>query len=295
MNNNILHEIKVDVIALETRHQKDKRSHSTKKSASFPYDSNPNYLPNPVDPLYQIENISDADHVQNLIEEAARLESQIAGDFDLDELVGKIEINTLGYVKNGLIAFKIKSLRLYKQTCRTFKQFCEEHLRLSTWQVNRNIRAAKVVMELVAYGFEVLPQCEAQCRALLAHCEDNIVAAWRSVTENLLTHQITAKTITNHLRPETEQTVPTEEKITVHRGLFNRIYTVALSMGTTIPELLEQIFQPQHDNCAKLARSFATETAAGSLVYYYYEEKIQQWQNDLSNLVKGYQNEIDIG
>lgn len=293
MTNHSIHQFNLDVIALETRHQK--RSHSTKKSASFPYASNPNYLPNPVDPLYQIENISDADHVQNLIEEAARLESQIAGDFDLDELVGKIEINTLGYVKNGLIAFKIKSLRLYKQTCRTFKQFCEEHLRLSTWQVNRNIRAAKVVMELVAYGFEVLPQCEAQCRALLAHCEDNIVAAWRSVTENLLTHQITAKTITNHLRPETEQTVPTEEKITVNRGLFNRIYTVALSMGTTIPELLEQIFQSKHDNCAKLARSFAAETAAGSLVNYYYEEKIQQWQNDLSNLVKGYQNEIDIG
>ena len=245
------------------------------------YKTNPNYLPNPADPLYQIENISDADHVQNLVEEAARLESQIAGDFDLDELVGKIKINTLGYVKNGLIAFKIKSLRLYKQSCRTFKQFCEEYLRLSTWQVNRNIRAAKVVMELVAHGFEVLPQCEAQCRALLAHCEENLVEAWRSVTSNLPTHQITAKTITNHLCPEAQQTMPNEEKIIVKRDLFNRIYKVALSVGTTIPELLEQIFPPQHNNCAN-------DTSV--LANYYYEEKIQQWQNDLSNLVKGYEN-----
>ena len=238
--------------------------------ASNPYTSNPNYLPNPIDPLYQLENISDADHVQNLVEEAARLESQIAGDFDLDELVGKIKINTLGYVKNGLLAFKIKSLRLYKQSCRTFKQFCQEHLGLSTWQVNRNIRAAKVVMELVAHGFEILPQCEAQCRALVTHCEENLIKAWRSVTSNLPSHQITAKSITLHLAPETQQTMPNEERITVNRDLFNRIFAVALSVGTTIPELLEQIFQPKLDNCAN----------------YYYEEKIQQWQNDLSNLVR---------
>ena len=245
--------------------------------ASNPCTPNPNYLPNPADPLYQIEKISSADHVQNLVDEAARLESFIAGDFDLDELIGKVKINTLGYVKNGLIAFKIKSLRLYKQSCRTFKQFCQEHLGLSTWQVNRNIRAAKVVMELVAHGFDILPRCEAQCRALIAHCEENLLEAWRSITENLPSHQITAKTITNHLCPETETTVPNEEKILVKRDLFNRIYTVALSVGTSIPELLEQIFQPKQDNCAN----------------YYYEEKIIHWQNDLSNLVR--ENQIHIG
>lgn len=243
------------------------------------YKTNPKYLPNPADPLYQLENVSDSDHIQDIIDEASHLESQIAGDFDLDELVGKIKINTLGYVKNGLMAFKIKSLRLYRQSCRTFKQFCEERLGLSTWQVNRNIRAAKVVMELVAHGFEILPQCEAQCRALLAHCEENLVDAWRSVIENLPSHQITAHSITNHLCPERNETVPNEEKIIVKRDLFNRIYTVALSLGTSIPELLQQIFQPKHDNCAN----------------YYYEEKVRQWQNDLSNLVRGNENEIFIG
>ena len=175
------------------------------------------------------------------------------------------------------MAFKIKSLRLYKQTCRTFKQFCQEHLGYSTWQVNRNIRAAKVVMELVAHGFDILPRCEAQCRALIAHCEENLLEAWRSITENLPSHQITAKTITLHLCPETETTVPNEKKILVKRDLFNRIYTVALSVGTSIPELLEQIFQPKLDNCAN----------------YYYEEKIIHWQNDLSNLVR--ENQIHIG
>ena len=262
-----------EVIALSTKYQQNMKK---SQSISNLYTPNPNYLPNPTDPLYQIENISSADHVQDLVEEASFLESQIAGDFDLDELIGKFQINTLGYVKNGLIAFKIKSLRLYKQSCRTFKQFCEEHLGLSTWQVNRNIKAARVVMELIAHGFDTLPRCEAQCRALIAHCEENLVEAWRSITENLPSHQITAKSITLHLALETQQTMPNEERITVNRDLFNRIYIVALSVGTTIPELLEQIFQPKHDNCAN----------------YYYQEKIAQWQNDLSNLVGGQKNEI---
>ena len=277
MANHSIQRNHIDVIAQETKHQKNEQSLSS-KSALNPYKTNPNYLPNPADPLYQLEHSSDADHVCDLIEEAARLEDKIAGEFDLDELVEKIKINTLGYVKNGLIAFKIKSLRLYKQSCRTFKQFCQEHLGLSTWQVNRNIRAAKVVMELVAHGFEILPQCEAQCRALVAHCEENLVEAWQSVIENLPSHRITAHSITNHLAPEAQKTMPNEEKIIVNKDLFERIFTVALSIGTTIPELLEQIFQPKHDNCAN----------------YYYEEKVQQWQNDLSNLVRGRENEIFI-
>ena len=266
MTNHSIQRNQIDVIAFETKHQEEQER---SQSASNLYTLNPNYLPNPADPLYQLENVSESDHVQNLVEEAARLESLIAADFDLDELTDKFKINTLGYVKNGLIAFKIKSLRLYKQSCRTFKQFCQEHLGLSTWQVNRNIRAAKVVMELIAHGFDILPRCEAQCRALLAHCEENLVSAWRSIIENLPTHQITAHSITLHLCPERDETMPNSERITVNRDLFNRIYTVALSVGTTIPELLERIFQPKLDNCAN----------------HYYEEKVRQWQDDLSNLV----------
>lgn len=236
---------------------------------SYSYKINPNYLPNPADSLYHAEQISSANHVQDIVEEAARLEDRIAAEFDLDELVDRMKINTLAYVKNGLMAFKIKTFKLYKNTHSTFKEFCQQQLGLSTWQVNRNIRAAKVVIELVTAGFEVLPQNEAQTRALLTHgCED-IVAAWRSLVDHLKPHEITARTITKHLAPEHDETVPKEERITVKRDLFNRIFTVALSLGTTIEQLLEQIFQPKYDNCAN----------------YYYEEKVEQWQSDLENLV----------
>ena len=59
-------------------------------------------------------------------------------------------------------------------------------------------------------------------------------------TKNLKSnHQITARSIADHLKPEKEETVPIKESITVNRSLFNRIFTVALSLGTTIKQLLE--------------------------------------------------------
>lgn len=239
-----------------------------------PYRTNPNYLSNPADSLYSAEQINEADHIQDLIDEATSLEDRIAGEFEIEELVNKIKINTLSYIKNGLIAFKIKTLKLYKNTHFTFKEFCETQLGLSTWQVNRNIKASKVCLELATNGFDILPQNEAQARSLLTYgCED-IIAAWRSVVNNLLPHQITARSIADHLKPEKEETVPKEERIIVNRDLFNRIFTVALSLGTTIEQLLEQIFQPKQ-NCAN----------------YYYEEKVEQWQNDLENLIAKNQTE----
>ena len=237
------------------------------------YKTDREFLPNPVDSLYQTDTelIGTSDHVRDLYDEAVALEDKIAADFDLDELVGKFKINTMAFVKNGLIAFKIKQLKLYKNVCKTFKQFCTEHLGISCWQVNRNIRAAQVVMELIAHGFEQLPRCEAQARALLsatAGDESSVVDAWKSVNENLEPHQITAHTITTHLNPESSKSEPISEKITVKRNLFEKIQTAALAIGMSIEQLLEEIFQPVVENCAN----------------YYYQEKIEQWQNDVERL-----------
>lgn len=237
------------------------------------YQTDREFLPNPVDPLYQTdaELISTSDHVQDLYNEAISLENKIAGDFDLDEVINQVKINSLAFIKTGLLLFKAKQLRLYKQVCKTFNQFCTEHLGMSVWRANRLIRATRVVLELVAHGCHILPVNEAQTRALLtatAGDEGNIVDAWKSITENLEPHQITARTITNHLKPE-EKTDPIHEKIVVKRNLFARMQSAALAIGTTIEQLLEEIFQPVIDNVSN----------------YYYQEKLEHWQKDVAKLV----------
>lgn len=238
------------------------------------YKTDREFLPNPVDPLYQTDEelISDADWIQDIYDEAVSLENKIAGDFDLDEIVSKIKISTLAYIKSGLWAFKVKQLKLYKQVCKTFKQFCTEYLGITAWQVNRNIRASQICIELIAHNFDVLPRCEAQARALISATADgeiSVVDAWKSVTENIPPHQITAKSISNHLNPESEQSEPIEEKIVVKRNLFQRMQTAALSIGMSISQLLEEIFQPIVENCAN----------------YYYHEQVSRWQQDLQRLI----------
>ena len=227
-----------------------------------------NLLPNPTDSLYQ-ESGTFSDCANELVEELAWLENQIAADFDLDELTDKFHINQLAFVKNGAIAFKIRFFKLYKQKCATFKEFCQRFFGLSTWQVKRLIRASKVVIDLLAANFDIVPTCEAQCRSLLAHCDDDLIGAWKSVVDNLEPHQITAKAIALHLNPEEAESEPIEERITVKRPLFEQMFKVALLLETTIIELLERIFQPIEDENS-----------------WHWEKKIERWEEDLAQLSK---------
>ena len=227
------------------------------------------FVQNPSDSLYQLEIEPKSECAKDLIEEAADLEDRIEGDFDIDELTEKFQINRLAFVKNGLYLFKIKSLKLYKKNWRTFREFSQEILGISTWQVNRLIRAAKVVMELVCAGFEVLPSCEAQCRSLLAHAEEDLIGAWRSVVENIPAHQITAKSITNWLKPDEPESEPINQKIEVSQDLYEGIFKAALGAGLTVVGLLEEVFQVKQNRPLS----------------WYEERRLGNWQLDLEQLL----------
>ncbi len=127
------------------------------KKTKNPYKTARGFLPNPMNALYEEDaEISEAKHIQELVQLAHDLENEIAGGFDLGSLLFQIKDNSLGFVKNGKIAFKIKTLKLYEGVSRTFKQFCQEQLGYSSWYIDRLIRASRVVIELVAAGFEIL-------------------------------------------------------------------------------------------------------------------------------------------
>ncbi len=246
------------------------------KKTRNPYPTQRGFLPNPMNALYDEDaEISDAVHIQQIVNLASELEDEIAGGFDLDSLLFQIKDNSLGFVKNGLIAFKIKSLKLYEGVSRTFKQFCQDVLGYSVWQVNRLIVSAKVCIELIAAGFEILPKCEAQCRELRACCdtEQEIVWAWRSVIENIEPHKITAKSIRAHLKPDEEKDEPDTEKIEVSQDLFAAMHYYARNAQMTVVQLLEEIFQPKMD-CANWAM----------------DKKIEAWQEDLEKMVNEYGN-----
>ena len=236
-----------------------------------PYSFNLSFLPNPCDALYQDDvEISKSAHVQELVQLAHDLEDQLSGDFNLDFLLFQIADNSLAFVKTGLLFFKIKYFKLFKSVCGTFKQFCQEKLGYSVWQVNNQIKAARVVMTLVAAGFDQFPKNELQCRTLRSCCEneEELVLAWQSVVDNIEQHKITAKSIRAHLKPEEEKEVPETEKIEVPHNLFETIYRNAVLAKMTVVELLHEIFQPTQ-NCDN----------------WHFDKKIERWQEDLEKLV----------
>ena len=246
------------------------------KKPRNPYSTQRGFLPNPMDALYDEDaEISDAVHIQEIVKLAHNLEDEIAGGFDLNSLLCQIKNNSLGFLKNGLIFFKIKSLKLYEGVCRTFKQFCQEKVGYSVWQVNRLIVSSKICIELIAAGVEILPKCELQCRELRSCCdtEEELVWAWRSVLDNIEQHKITAKSIREHLKPDEEKDEPDTEKIEVSQNLFAAMHYYATNAKMTVVQLLEEIFQPKQ-NCANWTM----------------DKKIDAWQEDLEKMVNEYGN-----
>lgn len=240
---------------------------------SNPYKIKPGFLPNPSDPLYQDDiEISDAPEIQELVQFATDTEDSIEGDFDLEYLTFQIKNDSLNYVRQGLIFFKIKSLRLFKKVSKTFKEFCQTHTRYSVWYANRLIVAAKVAMELICNNCEILPKCEAQTRSLLYASDGDIVKGWQSVTENIEPHKITANSIRQHLKPEEHKDEPQKEKIEVDQPLYKSILKVALDVNLSVVQLLEELFQPIR-NCDNWAS----------------DRIIDKLHNDIEKLVKEHQ------
>ena len=210
-----------------------------------PYKRDTTILANPFDFLYLQSDtgISADDAIQELIDYAIGLEDQIEGDFNLGSLIFEIRNNTLSFVRTGLIAFKIKALKLYKDRFGSFRSFCTEALGVTHWQINRTIQASRIVLELIHNGFEILPRNEAQCRELSQYVGSELVRVWREITAEIPPHKITARTIYEHLHPEEEEEFESEDTtIKLPRKLYSCIFSLAVDAGMSIVELLEDTF-----------------------------------------------------
>jgi hypothetical protein len=237
-----------------------------------PYKTDSTILANPFDFLYQQSDagISQDDAIQELIDYAIELDDQIEGDFNLSSLVLDIRNNTLSFVRTGLIAFKIKSLKLYKNQFGSFRMFCLQALGITHWQINRTIQAARIVLELIHNGFEILPRNEAQCRELSQYVGTELVRVWREITAEIPPHQITARSIHEYLNPA-EEIESENTTIKLPRKLYSCLLTLAIDAGMSIVELLEDTF---FDHVEPVPIG-----------------KVLRWEEDLKNLISEHSQE----
>ena len=244
--------------------------------AKDPYKIDRSFLASPFRHLYQDNDaeISQASHIQEIIEVAENLDSQIEGDFDLNYLVFQVLDYRFGFVKIGLLAAKIKFLRLYKDVSSSFHRFCQEYFHRGADYLNLLIQAADTVMELIHQGFTVLPQNEMQCRSLRkaaqkAGCE--IAEAWQWVLDKIPPHKITHKTITDNILGAEPEEPPTLIKVVLPIALVETILRRALEAEMGFTEFLEEMFQPvkNADNLSeKLRQSRWEEEEEKNQDYY---------------------------
>ncbi|MGV2832013.1 hypothetical protein [Myxosarcina sp. GI1(2024)] len=208
------------------------------------YSAPKGFNPNPfVKELYhepdaELANKND-DVIQELIEYALYVDNKIEGDFDLKYLAFEFRNNMMSFVRNGLLAFKIQSLKLHKRYYTDFKVFCKKVLKLSYWQVKRIIEAARVVMELIHAGFTVLPHNISQCEPLAEYIgTEALIENWADIASNIPEHLLTAKSIDKFLHPpEAEEKV--ETVIKVPPKLYLKILKVAMKLDLSVVNLLE--------------------------------------------------------
>ena len=202
------------------------------------------YLANPFNALYQDDiALSDKPEIIEINEYARDLEEKIEGDFNLDYIIFEFAYNRLAYIRNGLLLAKLKFLKLYKNFGDgTFASFCREQLNITRWQVNDNIKAARVAMELIYAGFDILPTNISQAIALASLTGSELVHAWRKVVKNVSPDRITHKSIRSLLFPPTEQDLPVTT-IQVPPTLHESIHREAAERGMSIVELIKAMLE----------------------------------------------------
>lgn len=204
--------------------------------------------------------------LDDLLDFANELDEYSVGDYHLPTIIEDIQRHTFGFVKIGLIAYKIKYLKLYKNLCSTFKDFCKFYLHLSCWQVNRIILASKVVLDLALAGFTVLPKNESQCRYLAGLGYDDLIKLWGELTTTFPPHKITADLIANYLK-KSDGTCLLNLKLSPQ--LHSHIQQEAANLGLSVEQYLQQL------------TGLEDQSEVESLP----EDKVANWLTDLTKIV----------
>lgn len=193
--------------------------------------------------------ISEADHVQKLLDEAEELDSKIAGDFELFDLVGEILDYRFGFVRTGLLAYKIKYFKLYKEVSSSFHGFCQQYFHRGADYIDKLIQAASDVLELISHGFgAILPQNEAQVRSLRSSAKKagvDIVEAWQFVCDRYQKEpwKITHKTINTAICGDIPEEPNTLTKVVLPIALVEKVQKLAIKAGMGFTEFLLDLFQ----------------------------------------------------
>jgi hypothetical protein len=101
---------------------------------------------------------------------------------DCEFLTEQINFEFDRWIFTGCILHAIKHQKLYHQLgYKAFSSYCHKELNRSIWAINYLIASAYTTLELISYGFEIIPQCESQARLLSKFRGETLADKWHDV------------------------------------------------------------------------------------------------------------------
>lgn len=157
----------------------------------------------------------------------------------------ELQTHQMSWVRQGLVADRVRRYRLYKKQHPDWNTFCREVMGKDGWQINKIIDAALATMVLVREGFGILPTCLSQAQELVRCClkgEILLTDAWQGVLEHVpLPYCITRSRIGEALGfPHENNNIPKSQR--------DKLKWLADRDGVTLSEKIDQIIKDE-ENC----------------------------------------------
>ena len=187
-------------------------------------------------------DLEDNEDWQNLILEEFTESDDLTRDdkYGYDDALNQLKSHQFGWVKFAAWAFRFKTKRFYKRHHKTWKQFCEKVLHRSFYYVDKLIKAARVMKDLLSAGFDVLPQNEYQCRFLTKFWGEELIEQWSMIVDAVPPHMITGDLLRSQFSTREEK----EEKwVKVNSQVWEEFQAKARSQNLDPIEIMEDIIE----------------------------------------------------
>jgi len=207
----------------------------------------------------------------------------------LKQITNNIKYDRLNYIKLGTQLYQVKYYQLYKGVYNSFKDYCQQEIHYPVWRVNKIIKASKVAIQLIKYGFRIIPQNEAQARPLVKLNETELYEKWQEVLDTYPFHSITAKKIKKIVYGE-----DFKEKGTIKLPIevVQEIEIKAMENGVSVGELISKIFQGKL-SINQDGTMENTVIQGEEIIEKVDSQLIENWQKDLHKMTESEPNKID--
>ncbi len=208
---------------------------------------------------------------------------------DLADITHSIKLNRLSYINLGVQLYQVKFYKLYQGVYKSFKDYCEQAIQYPIWRANQIIEVARVAIELIRYGFKIIPANEAQARPLIQLDSEELVDKWQQVLAIYPAHKITAMRVLQIVKGEKSQIKGT---LKLPLKLLEEIEYKALENGISPVELVTKMI---HGELA-ISEDGEIETQLENnpnQVETPPVEVIRRWEEDLDELVSQERSKID--